>query len=107
MLFRSANREAQAFDMGYWIERNLCEAEDRSIAQLDSTAQRMALLADPVLRDLHAQANAWRKARFAALMTEEPWRALFGRLLMTRPSRSLTAAEAALILIHGQAVKSP
>ncbi len=102
-----ANREAQAFDMGYWIERNLCEAEDRSIAQLDSTAQRMALLADPVLRDLHAQANAWRKARFAALMTEEPWRALFGRLLMTRPSRSLTAAEAALILIHGQAVKSP
>ncbi|MBC7476564.1 MAG: glycosyltransferase family 2 protein [Pseudorhodobacter sp.] len=102
-----ANRDASAFDMGYWIERNLCEAEDRSIAQLDSTPQRAALLADPVLGPLHAQANAWRKARFAALMQDEPWRALFGRLLMTRPSRTLTAAEAALILVHGQAAKSP
>ena len=102
-----ANREASAFDMGYWIERNLCEAEDRSIAQIDSAPLRATLMADPVLAGLHADANAWRKARFAALMTDEPWRALFGRLLMTRPSRSLSAAEAALILIHGRAAKSP
>jgi hypothetical protein len=100
-----ANREASAFDMGYWIERNLGEVEDRTIAALDSTAQRAALLADPVLGPLHRAANAWRHTRFATLMTEEPWRALFGRLLMTRPSRALQGAEAALILGHSPAVK--
>ena len=41
------------------------------------------------------------------LAWHEPWRALFGRLLMTRPSRTLSPAEAALILVHGQAAKSP
>ena len=102
-----ANRDASAFDMGYWIERNLCEAEDRSIAALDSSTLLADLRADQVLGPLQARANAWRRARFAALMAEEPWRALFGRLLMTRPSRSLAAAEAALILSHGQAIKAP
>ena len=95
-----ANRDASAFDMGYWVERNLCEIPDRSIAALDSSAMRAELLADPVLGPLHQQAVAWRKARFAALMAEDPWRALFGRLLMTGPSRSLTAAEATLIHAH-------
>ncbi len=35
-----ANREASGFDMGYWVERNLCQVEDRSILQLDSAALR-------------------------------------------------------------------
>ena len=95
-----ANREASAFDLGYWVERNLCDVTDTSIAALDSTPLRTALLADPVLGPLHAQAVQWRRARFAALMAEEPWRALFGRLLMTRPSRSLSPSEAALIQAH-------
>ena len=95
-----ANREASAFDMGYWIERNLCEALDRSILGLDSSALLTALHTDPSLSALHSQAVAWRKARFAALMAEEPWRALFGRLLMAGQSRALSPAEAALIQRH-------
>ena len=95
-----ANREASAFDMGYFVERNLCEVEDRSIQALDSAGLRAELMADPVLGALHAQAVAWRRARFAALMEEEPWRALFGRLLMVGPSRTLGAAEALMIQAH-------
>ena len=95
-----ANREAQPFDMGYWVERNLCAVEDGSIAALDFRAGLHDLHADPVLGPLHQNAVAWRKARFAMLMAQEPWRALFGRLLMTGPSRALTAAEAALVHAH-------
>jgi hypothetical protein len=102
-----ANREASAFDMGYWIERNLCDVVDRSVQSLDSAALRADLHADPVLGPLHRQAVAWRHARFAALMAEEPWRALFGRLLMTRPSRALSPAEAALLHAHIPVARQP
>ena len=95
-----ANREAQTFDMGYWVERNLCDVTDTSIAALNSAHLRADLLADPVLGPLHQKAVLWRHARFAALMADEPWRALFGRLLMSRPSRALSPAEAALIHAH-------
>ncbi len=95
-----ANREASAFDISYWVERNLGAAEDRSIQNLDSSALRAELHADPVLGSLHRAAVAWRHGRFAALMAEEPWRALFGRLLMCGPSRTLHPAEAAMIHAH-------
>lgn len=86
-----ANREASAFDMSYWVERNFETDEDRSIAALSarSAPLREALRADPVLGELHAAAFNWRKARFEALMLEEPYRALFGRMLLTPPSRPL------------------
>ena len=93
-----ANREASGFDMGYWVERNFSEVEDRSILALDSRALREALRADPVLGPLHAQAVAWRRSRFAALMEEEAWRALFGRLLMCPPSRALTRESGAALM---------
>lgn len=96
-----ANRDASAFDLGYWVERNLNHAEDRSILSLDSSKEREGLLADPVLGKLHAEAQAWRKAKFLELMQDEAWRSLFGRLLMTPPSRALTAAEARLVWSHG------
>lgn len=95
-----ANRDAAAFDMGYFVERNLCEVEDLSILRLDSAGLRRDLLADSVLGPLHQQAVAWRRNRFAALMTEEPWRAFFARVLMIGPSRALTAAEAMRITAH-------
>ncbi|MBI1172118.1 glycosyltransferase family 2 protein [bacterium] len=95
-----ANREASAFDMGYWIERNLCEIEDRSIAALDISPYLAELHADSVLGALHRQGVAWRKARFATLMRQEPWRGLFGRLMMAGSSRALGPAEAALIQQH-------
>ncbi len=100
-----ANRDAAGFDMGYWVERNFCDAEDRSIAALAPARDAVlaALRADPVLDRLHRAAVDWRRARFAALMTEEHWRALFGRLLMTPPSRALSADEAAVLLRHARA----
>ena len=95
-----ANRDASAFDTGYWIERNLCAVEDRTIQRLDSSALRAELHADPVLGRLHRAAAAWRQARFAGLMAEEPWRALFGRLLMCGPSHALHGGAAALLHAH-------
>ncbi|MGV8986651.1 MAG: glycosyltransferase family 2 protein [Cypionkella sp.] len=95
-----ANREAAAFDMGYWVERNLCEVEDTSIQKLDSGVALAELHGDPVLGALHHKGVAWRKARFATLMAQEPWRALFGRLLMTGQSHALSAAEARLVQRH-------
>ena len=97
-----ANRDASSFDMGYWVERNFSEVEDRSILSLNSRDLRAELQADPVLGALHRAAVAWRRARFQTLMQDEPWRALFGRLLMTPPSRSLDAKAAQHILRYAQ-----
>jgi hypothetical protein len=80
---------------------------DTSVQSLNSTDLRAALHADPILGPLHHQAVAWRHARFAALMAQEPWRALFGRLLMTKPSRALSSTEAALLHMHIPATKGP
>jgi hypothetical protein len=93
-----ANREASGFDMGYWIERNLNEVEDDTIT--DSSALRAEYHADPILGPLHKSAFAWRKARFMQLMADEPWRALFGRILMTPPSKSLSPEQAKRITRH-------
>lgn len=95
-----ANRDSSAFDLGYWVDRNLCDVPDRSILLLDSSATHDALLRDPELGRLHRDAFAWRKARFDALMKHEEWRALFGRLMMTPPSRRLDAAQARMIWRH-------
>lgn len=95
-----ANRDVSGFDMGYWIERNLNEVDDPSVTALDSSALRAAYHADPVLGPLHKAAYAWRKTRFIQLMQEEPWRGLFGRILMTAPSQSLSAEQARRITRH-------
>lgn len=98
-----ANRAASTFDMGYWVERNFSDVEDVSIQSIAArSAPNLAhLRSDAVLGPLHHAAVAWRRARFAALMTEEPWRALFGRLLMTPASRVLPPDQARLIWQHG------
>ncbi|PKP69967.1 MAG: glycosyl transferase family 2 [Alphaproteobacteria bacterium HGW-Alphaproteobacteria-4] len=95
-----ANREASAFDMSYWVERNFCAVEDRSILAMApaATSWRANLAADAALAALHARAVEWRTARFAALMLDEPFRALFGRLLLTPPSQPLTPEAAATML---------
>lgn len=94
-----ANRDASAFDMGYWVDRNFSDAEDRSILSLTPFLQPLIdhLKSDQTLGALHDKAVAWRQLRFAALTQEEPWRALFGRLLLTPPSRALSAEQARLI----------
>lgn len=102
-----ANREASTFDMGYWVDRNFCDTEDASIAALAPRSAPLlaALKSDPVLAHLHAEGVAWRHARFAALMAEEPWRALYGRLLLTPPSRVLTPDELRALWQHSGAAR--
>ena len=95
-----ANRDASAFDLGYWVDRNLCDVEDRSILALDSRPLRDSLHGDGILASLHRKALDWRRARFLHLMQDEAFRALFGRLMMTPPTRALTAAEARAIWTH-------
>ncbi len=94
-----ANRASSTFDMGYWVERNFSDTEDKTILDLSPSVQPLIddLKSDQTLGALHRSAVAWRQARFAALMAEEPWRALFGRLLLTLPSRVLSADQARLI----------
>lgn len=100
-----ANRDSSVADLGYWVERNFSAEEDRSILALDSAGLRAALRADKVLGPLHEAAFAWRRAKFAELMVQEPWRAFFGRLLMAAPSRVLTAEAARLVWSHGVAAR--
>jgi hypothetical protein len=88
-----AVHEGDRLGMDYWVERNFVQDEDRSVLGIESHGLRAALLADPTLGALHDQAVAWRGTRFRALMAEEPWRALYGRLLMTPPSRALSHGE--------------
>lgn len=85
-----AVHDGDRLGMDYWVERNFCDVEDRSVSQLDSRALRETLYADPELHSLHIEAVLWRQKRFQTLMTEEPWRALYGRLLMTPPAKALT-----------------
>ncbi|GGH20389.1 Glycosyl transferase family 2 [Cribrihabitans marinus] len=86
----------QMLDVDYWVERNFNTDEDLSIQRLCDRADplRAALLGDDSLGRLHEKAVAWRQARFLKLMEQEPYRALFARLLMTPPSRPVNAASA-------------
>jgi hypothetical protein len=92
-----AVHDGERLGMDYWVDRNFCEVEEPSILALSSAASRADLLADPVLGPLHEAALDWRRERLRQLLTEEPWRALLGRLLMAPPSRPLTQAEAAAL----------
>ncbi|WP_136441374.1 glycosyltransferase family 2 protein [Pacificoceanicola onchidii] len=85
--------------LDYWTERNWCLEEDRSILALsDATrAQRVRLMKDAKLAGLHQKAVEWRKDRFDALMLQEPYRALFARLLMAPPARPVSREAANLL----------
>ncbi len=97
-----ANREASAFDLAYWVERNFSATPDRSILRHGDA--RSALVAqwrtDPDLAALHRAAVDWRKARFLHLMQGEEWRTLFGCLLMSGPTKVIDAATAQRIWLH-------
>ncbi len=75
--------------LDYWIERNFAAEEDKTILATAPLMQAEldALKSDPTLAKLHADAVHWRRQRFDELMLQEPFRALFGRLLMAPPSR--------------------
>jgi hypothetical protein len=92
-----ANRDAADFDVGYWVERNLNQSEDRTILALDTSAELQQLQADPTLAALHRAGVDWRQARVEALMQNDDWRSFFGRLMLAGPSRQLGPEAAALI----------
>lgn len=81
-------------DVDYWVERNFNTDIDTSLHSLQplSVPLHENLQADPDLADLHTRAVAWRQSRFRQVMQQEPFRALFARLLMTPPSRPVTQA---------------
>jgi len=101
------NRTENDTGMSYWVERNWCDDEDRSVLALkpEREVAQADLLADAELADLHAAAVAWRQCRFEELMAEEPMRALFGRLMMTPPSRLLTPEQAGILYRFAQVAR--
>ncbi|MDF1727367.1 MAG: glycosyltransferase family 2 protein [Sulfitobacter sp.] len=86
--------------MDYWTDRNFNSDEDRSIASLAPArdAELARLRADPVLADLHSRATTWRRTRFAELLAEDHFRALYGRLLMTPSTQPLPQKTARFLL---------
>lgn len=98
------NRASLPLGMDYWVERNWCSEIDTSIARYRNVrnAIKTVFLQDAKLRQLHEQAVAWRHERFAELMQAEPNRALFGRLMMTPPSREISDQDVTRIHAHAQ-----
>ena len=99
----------QMLGLDYFVERNFNTDTDTSIQALAAprAAELAALMADPVLAGLHQRAVAWRKERFETLLLEEPYRALFGRLLMTPPTRPLAPDAAGFLIHHANRARSP
>lgn len=85
--------------MDYWVDRNFNTETDYSIAQTHPLrAPFLAdLHADPQLAILHRDAVGWRHARFRKLMEQEPFRALYARLLMTPPSEPIDHPTATML----------
>ena len=88
--------------LDYWSERNFCIDTDRSVLSLsDQTQTTLAQLkSEPKLARLHQSSVDWRHNRFTQLLQQEPFRALFGRLLMTPPSRPLPQDAARFLAQH-------
>ena len=74
--------------------------EDRTLADRAALAapNRQELLADTALAPLHRTAVIWRKNRFATLMADEDYRALFARLLMDRSLRATAMTDTRFLL---------
>lgn len=91
-----AVHDGEKLGLDYWTERNWCQEDDLTIRAMDAARDAIwqALRDDAALARLHAAAVDWRKARFAALMGEEPNRALYGRLLLSPPARVVTVEDA-------------
>jgi hypothetical protein len=99
-----AVHRADMLGLDYWVERNFNTETDTTInASAPARARELAALkADAPLTALHKTAVAWRRTRFDALMAQEPFRALFGRLLMAPPSRPVTAKAARIMLEYAR-----
>jgi len=88
--------------MDYWVERNFNDVEDTSLQHIRPTSNPIlsALMNDPTLKVSHNKAVAWRHDRFQTLMLDETNRALFGRLLLTPSTHSISREKAEIIRSH-------
>lgn len=95
--------------LDYWVERNFNTDEDTTIQSLAAprAAHLDTLKRDPVLAGLHAAAVAWRMARFEHLLQLEPFRALFGRLMMAAPSQPIPRQAAQFMVHHANLAAEP
>lgn len=93
--------------LDYWTERNWCQVQDRTIRACDPLrdAHLARLRGDRQLSDLHAQAVTWRQDRFHKLMQDEPFRALYGRLLMSPPAQPVALDRARMMFSYAQQSK--
>ncbi|MFL4470895.1 glycosyltransferase family 2 protein [Tateyamaria armeniaca] len=98
------NRTDTTLGADYWVERNFNTVEDTSIRRYDAARDAILndLRADATLSNLHDRAVAWRRARFETLMLQEPFRALFGRLLMTPPAQPVSPQAAQFLMGFAQ-----
>ena len=73
------NHVDQDQGVAYWCNRNYATETDRSIhAHLPRAKEELArLLSDEALFSLHGDAVEWHRARIAALMAEDDYRALY------------------------------
>ncbi len=94
--------------MDYWVERNWNTDEDRSISRYKESRDALLhdLKTDSHICQIHTQSVAWRKERFDALLRQEPFRALFGRLLMAPQSRPVSLKAAQFMVAHAHAGRS-
>ena len=90
--------------LDYWSERNFNTDEDTTISALAPARDAILaeLKADPKLAQLHEAAVRWRKQRFEQLMEQEPFRALFGRLLMAGPTQPIPLKAAQFMMQFAQ-----
>ena len=97
-----AVHDADKLGMDYWVERNFNDETDATIqcTSADKTEILTALLGNQTLQVSHSKAVAWRHERFQKLMLKEPNRALFGRLLMTPSTHSISREKAEIIRSH-------
>jgi len=104
-----AVHSADQLGLDYWVERNINTEIDNSAADVWDRAAplRTSLAQDATLADLHDSAVAWRKDRFDALMSEDRFRDLYGRLLMSAPSHPVSAQDAAYIYSKAQHSQAP
>ncbi len=88
--------------LDYWVERNWNTDNDTSIEALAPARDAILteLKSDKTLAQMHDAAVAWRKQRFEELLQLEPYRALFGRLLMTPPSQPVPLKAARFLTRH-------
>lgn len=98
---------ADSLGLDYWTERNWSQVEDRSIRASSPLSQPhlQRLRGDQTLARLHDEAVTWRKKRFEELMEQEPYRALYGRLLMTPPARPVPLDRARALFGYAQKSK--